>query len=131
MKRVFIDTNVYADLMAGHPAVRSLLPQFQKVLVPVTVLGEILQGFVQGSKETDNRMQLERFLSRDFVELFNVSRPTAETYALLITALRKKGTPLPTNDVWIAAAACSEKVPLISRDKHFLSVPGLQLIVPE
>jgi predicted nucleic acid-binding protein len=117
--------------MSGHPPVQRALSDFERVLVPITVLGEILYGFVRGSKETQNRLHLERFLSRDYVELFVVSRAIAEYYALLMAQLRKNGTPLPTNDVWIAAAACSEKVPLISRDQHFLNVPGLQLIVPE
>lgn len=131
MTKAFIDTNIYADLMSGHPSVRNMLPEFQRLLIPVTVLGEILHGFVNGSKEAENRMQLERFLSRDFVDVFNISRQAAEYYALLMTSLRRNGTPLPANDVWIAAVACSEKVPLISRDKQFLKVPGLQLIVPE
>jgi len=131
VRRAFIDTNVYSDMMRGQPPVQRALSDFERVLVPITVLGEILHGFVRGSKEAENRLQLERFLSRNYVELVTASRATAEYYALLMTALRKNGTPLPTNDLWIAAAACSEKVPLISRDKHFLNVPGLQLIVPE
>ena len=131
MTRVVIDTNIYTDLMNGHLSVRNVLAEYDRILLPVTVFGELLYGFTYGSKETVNRMQLERFLSRAFVELVNVSRPTAEYYALLMTSLRKNGTPLPTNDVWIAALACSEKIPLVSRDKHFLNITGLQVIVPE
>ena len=131
MKQAFFDTNIYTDLMNGHQPVEIVLEEFERILLPVTVLGELLYGFTYGSREAENRMQLERFLSRDFVDLFNVSRATAEYYALLMTLLRRNGTLLPTNDVWLAAAACSEKIPLISRDKHFLNIPGLQLIVPE
>lgn len=131
MRRAVIDTNVYSDVMRGQPPVQRALSGFERVLVPITVFGEILHGFVRGSKEAQNRLQLERFLSRDYVELVTASRATAEYYALLMTALRKKGAPLPINDVWIAAAACAEKIPLISRDQHFLNVPGLQLIVPQ
>lgn len=131
MRRGVIDTNVYSDVMGGRPSVQCILSDFERLLVPITVLGEILHGFVHGSKEAQNRLHLERFLSRDYVKLVTASRATAEYYALLIESLRKKGTPLPINDVWIAAVACSEKVPLISRDKHFLNIPGLQLIVPE
>lgn len=131
MTRAVIDTNIYTDLMNGHQAVESVLEEFEIILLPVTVLGELLYGFTYGSKEPENRMQLERFLSRDFVKLSCVSRSTAEYYALLTASLRKNGTPLPTNDVWIAAAACAEKVPLISRDRHFTKINGLQLIIPE
>jgi tRNA(fMet)-specific endonuclease VapC len=126
-----IDTNVYTDLMNGHQSVESALESFERILLPVTVLGELLYGFTYGSKEAENRMQLERFLSRDFVKLSCVCRATSEYYALLMTSLRRNGTPLPTNDVWIAAAACAQKVPLISRDRHFTKINGLQLIIPE
>ena len=131
MKQAVIDTNIYTDLMNGHRSVEAVLEDFERILLPVTVLGELLYGFTYGSKEAENRMQLERFLSRDFVKLSCVSRPTSEYYALLMASLRRNGTPLPTNDVWIAAAACAEKVPLISRDRHFTKINGLQLIIPE
>lgn len=131
MRRAVIDTNVYSDMMSGHASVQRALSDFERVLVPTTVLGEILYGFACGSKETQNRLHLERFLSRDYVELFAVSRAVAEYYALLMASLRRNGTPLPTNDVWIAAVACAEKVPLISRDRHFMKINGLQLIIPE
>lgn len=131
MKQAVIDTNIYTDLMNGHQSVEAVLEEFDRILLPVTVLGELLYGFTYGSKEAENRMQLERFLSRDFVKLSCVSRPTADCYALLMASLRRNGTPLPTNDVWIAASACAEKVPLISRDSHFKKINGLQLIVPE
>ena len=131
MKRAVIDTNIYTDLMNGRLPVRNVLAEYDRLLLPVTVFGELLYGFTYGAKEADNRMQLERFLSRDFVEMVSVSRPIAEYYALLMTSLRKNGTPLPTNDVWIAALACSEKVPLVSRDRHFLNITGLQVIIPE
>ena len=131
MRRAVIDTNVYSDMMSGHAPVQRALSNFERVLVPTTVLGEILYGFVRGSKEIQNRLHLERFLSRDYVELFAVSREVSEYYALLMASLRRNGTPLPSNDVWIAAVACAEKVPLISRDRHFTKINGLQLIIPE
>ncbi len=131
MKRAVIDTNIYTDLMNGSRSVETQLEFFDRILLPVTVLGELLYGFAYGSKEAENRVQLDRFLSRDFVKLSCVSRSTSEYYALLMTSLRRNGTPLPTNDVWIAAAACAEKVPLVSRDRHFEKISGLQLITPE
>ena len=131
MKRVAIDTNIYTDIMNGYRPVQDVLMEFDVVLVPMIVLGELLYGFTYGTKEAANRAQLDRFFSRDFVKILTLSRKTTEYYALLMASLRKNGTPLPTNDVWIAAAACAEKIPLISRDRHFTKINGLKLIIPE
>lgn len=131
MKSAVVDTNVLSEVFNGDSSLIDLLGGFESICIPVTVLGELLFGFLLGTRERENRQRLDQFLSQPSVDVVDLSSYTAEYYALLMTALRKKGTPLPTNDVWIAAAACSEKVPLVSRDKHFLNIPGLQLIVPE
>lgn len=131
MKSAMVDTNILSEVFRGDASLIDFLGGFESICVPVTVLGELLFGFLLGTRERENRQRLDQFLSQPTVDVIEQSGYTAEYYALLMTALRKKGTPLPTNDVWIAAAACSEKVPLISRDNHFLTVPGLQLIVPE
>ncbi len=131
MKSSVVDTNILSDLFRGEASVRNLLREFESIYVPVTALGELLFGFVLGSREMENRRRLDQFLSQRSVEILPASPSVAEHYALLMASLRKRGTPLPTNDVWIAATACAEKVPLISRDRHFAKINGLQLIVPE
>lgn len=131
MKSVVVDTNILSALFRADAFMMNFLNEFESILVPVTVLGELLFGFVLGSRETENRLRLDRFLSQASVTVLPASSHAADYYALLMAQLRKNGTPLPTNDVWIAAAACSEKVPLISRDKHFHKIAGLQLIIPE
>ena len=131
MKSVAVDTNILSELFRGGSAVRELLKEFECIYVPVIVLGELLSGFVQGSREAENRRRLDQFLSQTAVELLPVSPYTAEYYALLMASLRRNGTPLPSNDVWIAATACAEKVPLVSRDKHFLQIDALHTILPE
>lgn len=131
MKSVVVDTNVLSDLFRGEASVVRFLQSFEYIYVPVIVLGELLFGFVLGRREAENRRRLDQFLSQPSVELLPVSSYTAEYYAVLMASLRKSGTPLPANDVWIAAAACAEKAPLISRDRHFEKVSGLQLLTPE
>jgi len=131
MKSSVVDTNILSDLFRGEPSVRGFLSEFESIYVPVTVLGELLFGFVLGSREMENRRRLDQFLSQRSVEILPVSPSVAEHYASVMASLRRNGTPLPTNDVWIAATACAEKVPLISRDRHFSKINGLQLIVPE
>lgn len=131
MKSAVVDTNILSDLFRGDPAIRDFLRGFESIYVPSIVLGELLFGFVLGCRGTENRRRLDLFLSQRSVELLSVSPYMAEYYAVLMAALRRNGTPLPMNDVWIAAAACAEKVPLISRDRHFTKIDGLQLITPE
>lgn len=131
MRSAVVDTNILSDLFRGDSAVRDFLREFESIYVPVTVLGELLFGFILGSREAENRRRLDQFLSQRSVEIFPVSFSVAEHYATVMAALRRNGTPLPANDVWIAATACAEKVPLISRDRHFLKIKGLQLIIPE
>ncbi len=131
MKSAVVDTNILSDLFRGEASVVSFLQGFEYIYVPVTVLGELLFGFVLGNRETENRRRLERFLSQPSVELLPVSSSAAEYYAVLMASLRKNGTPLPANDVWIAAAACAEKAPLITRDRHFEKISGLQLLTPQ
>ncbi|MFA6174202.1 MAG: type II toxin-antitoxin system VapC family toxin [Kiritimatiellales bacterium] len=131
MKSAVVDTNILSDLFRGEPSVRDFLREFESIYVPVTVLGELLFGFVLGTREAENRHRLDQFLSQRSVEVLPVSPPVAGHYASVMASLRRNGTPLPTNDVWIAASACAEKVPLISRDSHFKQIKGLQLIIPE
>lgn len=131
MSSAVVDTNILSDLFRGNSSVRTFLSEFETLLVPTPVLGELLFGFVLGTRESENRRRLDLFLSQQSVGLLSVSPYMAEYYAQLMASLRKNGTPLPANDVWIAAAACAEKVPLISRDSHFKKINGLQLIIPE
>jgi len=131
MKSAVVDTNILSDLFRGEPSVRDFLREFDSIYVPVTVLGELLFGFVLGSREAENRQRLDQFLSQRSVEILPVSPSVAGHYASVMVSLRRNGTPLPANDVWIAAAACAEKVPLISRYRHFSKINGLQLIIPE
>ncbi len=126
-----VDTNVLSDLFRGSPSTRAFLNEFESLSVSMIVLGELLFGFVGGSREMENRHRLDQFLAQPNVNVLPVSSYAAEYYALIMNQLRKNGTPLPTHDVWIAALACSEKIPLVSRDKHFLKISGLQVVVPE
>lgn len=131
MKSVVVDTNILSAVFRADTFMVNFLNEFTSVSVPVTVLGELLFGFVLGTREAENRQRLGRFLAKRNVNVLPVTTPVSDYYALLMASLRRNGTPLPTNDVWIAAVACAEKVPLISRDRHFSKINGLQLIIPE
>ena len=93
----------------------------------VVVLGELFAGFKRGKREAENIEILNRFLGKISVVVTNVTRDTAIIYGELKNNLAKRGTPIPTNDIWIAAQAVETGSVLISFDKHFLKIPGLRI----
>lgn len=116
--------------MRGHIPLKDLLEMADEILVPVTVLGELQAGFEQGSRCQANRAQLEEFLHQPGVCSRNIDNDVAERYGLIVCQLSRAGTPIPTNDIWIAAATMESGARLISYDAHFAYVPGLVMIAP-
>lgn len=131
MNEFLIDTNIYPLAMRAEPAVVSLLRRAARIVMSSISIGELLTGFKGGIRERKNRDELAEFLDSPRVEICAVSEDTAEYYAEILDGLRRAGTPIPTNDVWIAAQAMEHGLRLVSRDRHFASVPGLLLLSPE
>ena len=128
--RVCLDTNAYSRLMGGHAPLRELLESADAVLVPATVLGELHAGFELGARRDANRRQLAEFLALPGVETIPVSADIAERYGLLVGQLSRQGTPIPTNDIWIAAAALETGARLATYDPHFDHIHGLIVLSP-
>jgi predicted nucleic acid-binding protein len=128
MKAVVVDTNVYCNAMRGDPAAGSLLRQTEKIILPVVVMGELLSGFKGGDRERANRAQLYSFAVTERVRVADVTTETAEFYSLVINQLREKGTPIPTNDIWIAAITMEQGAGLATVDDHFRKIDGLYLV---
>jgi tRNA(fMet)-specific endonuclease VapC len=122
---VLLDTNAYSALMADRGRVAEFVRRANAVLVSAVVLGELLFGFRNGTRYDENRAQLDAFLSRRCVQTLEVTLETAERFGLIATQLRRRGTPVPTNDVWIAAHAMESGGHLLSFDRHFEAVDGL------
>lgn len=123
--KVLLDTNAYVALMRGDPGVAQLVQRASRVLLPVVALGELHFGFQCGSRAKANLSQLEQFLENAYVDLVPVGRDTAERFGRIASALRSKGKPIPTNDIWIAAQAMETAAHLVSFDRHFGHVDGL------
>jgi len=123
--RVALDTSAYSALMRGHREVASLVRRAEAVLLPAVVAGELLYGFRFGSRFEENAARLEAFLDVPSVDLLTVTFVTADRFGRIATALREKGTPIPTNDIWIAAQAMVAGADLLSSDAHFGLVEGL------
>jgi tRNA(fMet)-specific endonuclease VapC len=127
MKKVILDTNAISALFRGSENVLRFISQAETVYISAIVLGELYTGFKHGSKEEQNRQWLTKLLEKPTVQTVDVSNETAEIYSDIMKALRKMGTPIPTNDVWLAAQAFETGSVLITLDKHFKNVQGLRL----
>jgi len=128
--KVCLDTNAFSRLMGGHAPLARLLETVEEVLIPATVLGELHAGFEMGSKREANRRQLHEFLCLPGVATIAVTDDVAERYGMLVGQLSRQGTPIPTNDIWIAAAALECGGRLVSYDQHFEHVPGVVVLSP-
>ena len=128
MKRLLIDTNIYSHALRGAPDVVATLRQAEEIAFCVISVGELLSGFKAGSREKENRRELDEFLDSPRVSLHAINEETADFYASILSQLRAKGQPIPTNDIWIAATAQLHGLPLYTKDVHFRAVPGLLLV---
>lgn len=125
MKKVLIDTNIYSLAMKGDKSVTDVLRKIDQIGVSAISIGELFSGFKGGNSEEKNKNELNIFLDSPRVTIFTIDVETADYYASILNNLRGKGTPIPTNDIWIAAVAFQNGFKLFSRDKHFNCIPGL------
>lgn len=128
-RRVVIDTSAYSHLRRGDPRVIEWLAAAPLVLVPVTALGELEAGFRRGTRYAENVRVLRQFLSDPLVRIVPTDEEVALCYGRLFADLRDRGTPIPTNDIWIAAATLVSGAELLTFDRDFEHVPGLRLTV--
>jgi tRNA(fMet)-specific endonuclease VapC len=119
---------VALEALAQVDNVLDLLETAESIYVPVIVLGEIRAGFLAGRLADKNEARLQWFLSQDGILALAVDATVSHRYAEVHRALRARGTPIPTNNLWIAAIAIEHGLVLYTRDAHFTSVPGLALI---
>lgn len=127
MRPILLDTNAYAAFMLGVPAVVEVVAHAERICLNSVVLGELLGGFAAGSREAKNRAELARFLDSPRVEVVTITAQTADSYALIYSGLRRKGQPIPTNDLWIAASALEHGAALLTHDAHFSHIDGLRM----
>lgn len=127
MTKVLLDTNAYTRLLRGDKDVLEALGRAQTVFMSVFVLGELYAGFRGGDRETENRAQLDDFLRRPTVRILSATQETSDIFGTVKHRLLNAGTPIPINDVWIAAHATESGSHLVTYDTHFEKVAGLLL----
>jgi predicted nucleic acid-binding protein len=127
MKRILIDTNAYSAFKKNDVNAVNALKIVEYIGMNVVVMGELLSGFIGGSKEVNNRKELDHFLDSPRVNLIQLDEETAEFYARIYWDLKRKGRPVPTNDLWVAASAMRHGLALLTYDEHFNYIDGLML----
>lgn len=127
MIRAMLDTSAYSAFMRGHPELTRALQQADEVYLNAVIVGELLAGFMRGKYRKKNQLELRQFLASPRVSIVDINEETAERYAVILNALWKAGTPIPTNDIWIAASAMQHGSRLLSADAHYQKVD--QIIV--
>ncbi len=123
--RVVLDTNRYVDLCKGVEATVTILEEAERILLPFIVLGELRAGFAHGRRQAENERALRCFLLKDGVRVLYADDQTTHHYAGVFRQLRKQGTPIPTNDMWLAALVLQHNLMLHARDRHFDHLPQL------
>lgn len=126
MKSIVIDTNAYARLLAGEEIVLNVIGTAKIAYMSIFVLGELYAGFAGGTNERGNKDTLSRFLLKPTVKILNATSETAKIFGMVKQDLKMAGTPLPLNDVWIAAHALETGSTLITYDNHFKKIAGLR-----
>ncbi len=119
MNRVLVDTSAYAAFMRGHEGVKEALQRAEEIYLNPVVLGELLAGFQRGKHLRKNDRELRLFLSSPRVGLLPVDEETSERYAVIVNSLRDRGSPIPANDIWIAATAMQHGLGLLTLDSDF------------
>jgi tRNA(fMet)-specific endonuclease VapC len=114
--------------MRGRDEVKEVLEKADSLIMPTIVLGELYAGFAAGQRKQENIQKLRDFLASSGTRVAQTTEETAERYGRLVQQLKLQGTPIPTNDIWIAAVAFETGAVLLTSDRHFSAIPLLETI---
>jgi tRNA(fMet)-specific endonuclease VapC len=121
--RILLDTSAYSAHLRGHSEIADALQLVDEVHLNVVVLGELRAGFLKGGRPRQNEAILGDFLARPRVRVDTLDEETSRRYAEIYAYLRKRGTPISANDLWIAASASQHGLRVFTTDPDFKSVP--------
>jgi tRNA(fMet)-specific endonuclease VapC len=130
-RRLVLDTSAYSRMLQRHAQVLDLVADASQVVLSAVTLGELQAGFEIGTQAAKNRRTLQMFLDEPYVEVADISADIALQYGRIFAKLRAAGTPLPTNDIWIAATAIDRGGQLVTFDRHFGHIPNLEALILE
>lgn len=123
--RIILDTSAYSAFLKGNKEIKLAVQEADEIFLNPVILGELLSGFVRGRAEKRNRAILKEFLDSPRVMVIDIDGETSERYAVILNYLRAKGTPIPTNDLWIAASTMQYGLKIVTTDSHYLKLPQI------
>ena len=124
--KFFLDTNIIIEVFDGNKAIADNINKLENFYISSIVLGELYVGI---NRMTNKSMHLKKIVSLlDLCTVIDVDSITAEYFGEITAALYKKGRPVPSNDIWIAASSKQHELTLVTRDKHFSEIQGLDII---
>lgn len=129
MSSFCLDTSAYSNFRRGNEEVAALLDRAELVGVPTVALGELRTGFLLGSRRWRNETDLDAFLDNPVVQVLPVDSETSHQYAEIVAELRRTRTPIPTNDIWIAAVAARNGATVLTCDDHFKRIGRVGSVV--
>lgn len=129
MSRYCLDTSAYGQFKRGHARLLDLIDGAEWIGMPAITLGEIRVGFLLGGRREANESELHEFLANPIVENLDVDVEVSRHYAEIVVDLRRAGTPVPTNDIWIAATAARSGAIVLSCDTHFDAISRVGSLV--
>jgi tRNA(fMet)-specific endonuclease VapC len=121
--KILLDTNRYRDFCEGNSETSDVIQRARRVYLPFVVLAELRAGFLCGTLARRNEKSLTVFLNSPRVRVLMADEETTHHFARIFAQLRLQGTPIPVNDIWIAALAVQHDLLLFSRDAHFDCLP--------
>ena len=125
MRPVLFDTNAYAAFKRGDVSIKAIVQHVEVIGISPIVLGELISGFDAGTRAKQNREELKIFLQSSRVHIYPITSDTAQFYSQVYLSLKAKGSPIPTNDMWIAAQALEQGCLVCTYDKHFAAIEGV------
>jgi tRNA(fMet)-specific endonuclease VapC len=123
--KILLDTNAYVGFKRNVVEMVDFIVSAESIMFSPIVLGELMCGFRNSTRFKENMEDLNRFLDHEAVELVQIGRITSDRYSRLAAQLKRQGTPVPTNDLWIAAQTMEHGAELITSDQHFEKINGL------
>ena len=123
---MILDTNALSAAAERDPAALEVVARAERLALPVIVIGEYRLGISQSRRRTEYENWLREWM--EAVTVLDIDEETTRHYATIGSELKRSGKPIPTNDLWIAALCRQHSLPLISRDRHFDLVAGIQRI---
>jgi tRNA(fMet)-specific endonuclease VapC len=123
-----LDTSAYSAFNRGDERLKKWFSSDVAIILPLIVVGELRAGFAAGSKRKENEYLLQRFIDSPNVSSATITDKTTKLFAEIYLRLRKAGTPIGTNDMWIAAITLERDTLLLTLDSDFSQIPDLMLV---